>query len=139
MTDKMAASIAADPRVQQAAGEQGSLRVVVEPVQNEMEAEILPRGQAEAFIARVRYLLSKHNPSSFTWIMNRDDFYELRKRELDVPLARPPRRSTPAMPWWHGFVLWPTKIRGGGPILIFASMNSATSRPVQSCGPINTK
>lgn len=95
MTDQMAASIVGDARVQAAVREQGTLRVVVEPVQNEMEAEILPRGQAEAFIARVRYLLSRHNGSSFAWVMNRDDFYELRKRELDVPLGPSPEAVNP--------------------------------------------
>lgn len=95
MTDKMAASIVADPRVQEAIRQEGSLRVVVQPVENDMEAEILPRGQAEAFIARVRFLLSKHNPDWFTWIMNRDDFNELRRKELDVPLGPSPDAINP--------------------------------------------
>ncbi len=95
MTDQMAASIIADSRVQAAIHEQGTLPVVVEPVQNEMEAEILPRGQAEAFIARVRYLLGRHNGSSFAWVMNKEDFYALRKRELDVPLGPAPEAVNP--------------------------------------------
>jgi hypothetical protein len=95
MTDKMAASIAADPMVQLAIQSEGKLRVVVEPVQNEMEATVLPRGQAEAFTARVRYLLSRHAPDRFTWIMNRDAYYRLRQQELDVPLGPAPDAINP--------------------------------------------
>ena len=47
-----------------------------------MTAEVLPRGPAEAFTARVRTLLSKHNPGQFEWIMNRDAYYRLRQQEL---------------------------------------------------------
>jgi PBP1b-binding outer membrane lipoprotein LpoB len=95
MTDRMAASIAGDPAVQDAIQREGKLRVVVEPVQNEMEATVLPRGQAEAFTARVRYLLSKHAPDRFTWIMNRDAYYRLRQQELDVPLGPAPEAISP--------------------------------------------
>ena len=48
-----------------------------------MRAEVLPRGPSEAFVARVRTLLSKHAPENFTWIMNRDAWYSLRGRELE--------------------------------------------------------
>ena len=95
MTDRMAASIAADPAVQDAIRREGKLRVVVEPVQNEMEATVLPRGQAEAFTARVRYLLSKHAPDRFMWIMNRDAYDRLRQQELDVPLGPAPDAISP--------------------------------------------
>ncbi len=95
MTDRMAASIAGDSEVQAAIQREGKLRVVVEPVRNEMEAAVLPRGQAEAFTARVRYLLSKHAPDRFTWIMNRDAFYRLRAQELDVPLGPAPDAINP--------------------------------------------
>ena len=95
MTDRMAGSIAGDSAVQSAIASEGKLRVVVQPVQNEMEAEILPRGQAEAFTARVRYLLSKHAPDRFTWIMNRDAYYDLRGQELDVPLGPAPEAISP--------------------------------------------
>jgi hypothetical protein len=83
MTDQMAQSIAGDPEVRAAIGKAGALRVVCQPVENEMTAEVLPRGQAEAFVARVRTLLSKQAGDDFVWIMNRDAFYRLRGRELE--------------------------------------------------------
>jgi len=95
MTDRMAASIAGSPEVQAAIQSEGKLRIVVEPVVNEMEAEVLPRGQAEAFTARVRFLLSQHAPDRFTWIMNRDAYYRLRQQELDVPLGPAPDAMNP--------------------------------------------
>src|SRR5438045_9256085 len=75
MTDDMASKIVADPEVQTAIAQRGTLKVVVQPVENAMTAEVLPRGPAEAFTARVRSLLSKHAPERLTWIMNRDAFY----------------------------------------------------------------
>ena len=96
MTDRMASSIAGSSAVQQAiARHGGSIRVVVQPVENEMTAEILPRGQADMFTARVRYLLSKHDRLQFTWIMNRDAFYALRQRELEVDLGPAPDAINP--------------------------------------------
>ncbi len=83
MTDQMAMSIAGDPEVQAAIARDGKLTVVVQPVQNFMRGEVLPRGQAEAFTGRIRTLLSKQAPDQFVWVMNRDAFYSLRKRELD--------------------------------------------------------
>jgi len=83
MTDQMAQSIAGDAEVQAAIAREGKLVVVVQPVQNFMRGEVLPRGQAEAFTGRVRTLLSRHAPDQFIWIMNRDAFYSLRQRELD--------------------------------------------------------
>ena len=83
MTDDMAMQIAADPDVQAAFEARGPLKIVVLPVENQMRAEVLPRGQAEAFVARVRTLLARHAPEKFTWIMNRDTFYRLRGRELE--------------------------------------------------------
>lgn len=83
MTDDMAASIMNDADVQQAIERQGSLRVVVLPVENQMRGEVLPRGPAEAFTARIRNLLSKHAPQQFTWVMNRDAYYRLREQELN--------------------------------------------------------
>jgi hypothetical protein len=83
MTDDMAMKILADPEVQAAIEREGKLPVVVQPVENYMRGEILPRGQADAFTGRVRTLLSKHAPDRFTWIMNRDAFYHLRQRELE--------------------------------------------------------
>ena len=83
MTDDMAAKIVADPKVEDAIAQNGKLRVVVEPVENDMTAEILPRGPADAFTARVRTLLANHAPEKFTWIMNRDAFFKLRDKELE--------------------------------------------------------
>jgi PBP1b-binding outer membrane lipoprotein LpoB len=82
MTDDMSMKIIASPAVQEAIAREGALRVVVEPVVNDMVAEILPKGPADAFTARLRFLLSKHAPSQFTWIMNRGAFYSLRNQEL---------------------------------------------------------
>jgi len=96
MTDQMARSIVADKRVQGAIQKDGALKVVVQPVENRMTAEVLPRGEAEAFTARVRALLSKHNPNQFTWILNRDEFYDLRNKELEgVPLGPAPEAVNP--------------------------------------------
>jgi hypothetical protein len=83
MTDDMAAAIAGDAKVEAAIARSGSLRVVVEPVVNHMTAEILPAGPADAFTARVRTLLARHDPARFTWIMNREAFYRLRGQELE--------------------------------------------------------
>ena len=95
MTDDMAAKIVADPDVQAAIASEGALKVVVQPVENEMTAEVLPKGPAETFTARVRALLSKHAPDRFTWVMNRDAFYDLRGRELDFDLGPSPDAIDP--------------------------------------------
>jgi PBP1b-binding outer membrane lipoprotein LpoB len=95
MTDDMAAKIVADPQVQAAIAKEGQLPVVVQPVENQMVAEVLPRGPAQAFTARVRVLLSKHAPDRFLWVMNRDAFYELRNREVDIDLGPQPERVQP--------------------------------------------
>jgi PBP1b-binding outer membrane lipoprotein LpoB len=95
VTDQMAMSIAADPDVASAVAREGKLVVVVQPVVNEMTAEVLPRGPSEAFMARVRQLLARQSPDRFTWVMNRDSFYRLRKQELDVDLGPPPERLQP--------------------------------------------
>ncbi|MBC7783775.1 MAG: hypothetical protein H7144_08035 [Burkholderiales bacterium] len=84
MTEDMATQIAADADVNAAIASRGALKVVVQPVVNQLRAEIIPSGQATAFTGRVRVLLSKHAPDRFTWIMNRDAFYALRSRELDI-------------------------------------------------------
>jgi hypothetical protein len=95
MTDQMARGIAGDAEVRRALTENGKLVVVVQPVENRLTGEILPAGQAEAFTGRVRSLLSKHAPESFTWVMNRDAFYRLRSRELDFDLGPAPDRFQP--------------------------------------------
>ncbi len=84
MTDDMAHQIMGSSAVQRALAEKGKLKVVVQPVENRMVAQILPRGAAEAFTGRVRALLSERAADKFTWIMNRDDFYALRRRERDL-------------------------------------------------------
>lgn len=96
MTDDMAAKILASPAVQQAIAMKGSLKVVVEPVVNDMRAEVLPKGPADAFTARVRSLLSRHAREKFTWIMNRSAFYSLRNQELSgVDLGPSPDAINP--------------------------------------------
>ena len=95
MTDDMAAKIVADPDVQAAIERAGKLKVVIQPVENRMTAEVLPKGPAETFTARVRALLSHHAPDRFTWVMNRETFDHLRTRELDVDLGPSPEAIDP--------------------------------------------
>jgi hypothetical protein len=95
MTDDMARRIVADREVRAAIAREGALRVVVEPVENEMVGEVLPRGPAEAFTARVRNLLADAAPQDFTWVMNREAFYRLRGQELDVDLGPSPEAVDP--------------------------------------------
>jgi hypothetical protein len=96
MTDDMAAKIVADPEVEQAIAREGKLKVVVQPVENQMVGEVLQRGAADAFTARVRTLLAKAAPDKFTWIMNRDAFYHLRGKELaGVDLGPTPEAIDP--------------------------------------------
>lgn len=96
MTDDMAMQIDRDPEINQAMASGGPLRIVVQPVVNLMTAEILPRGPAEAFTARVRMLLARHAPEHFTWVMNRDAFRNLQKQELDgIELGPPPDAVNP--------------------------------------------
>ena len=95
MTDDMARKIVADPEVQAAIAREGQLRVVVQPVENLMTAEVLPRGAAETFTGRVRSLLSRQAPDQFLWVMNRDAFYNLRGRELDFDLGPAPDAIDP--------------------------------------------
>ena len=83
MTDDMARKILGDPEVQAAIEREGRLKVVVQPVENRMTAEVLPRGPAQTFTARVRTLLSRHARDRFLWVMNRDAFYRLRERDLE--------------------------------------------------------
>lgn len=90
MTDDMAMKIMGSPMVQQQIAERGKLKVVVQPVENLMTAEVLPRGSAEAFTGRLRVLLSQKASDRFAWIMNRDDFYKLRQRETNYDLGPQP-------------------------------------------------
>jgi hypothetical protein len=95
MTDDMAAKIAGSPEVQQAIAQHGPLKIVVQPVVNNMTAEVLPKGPAEAFTSRVRVLLSKHDPKNYVWVMNRDAWYRLRNQELDYDLGPSPDAVNP--------------------------------------------
>ena len=95
MTEQMARSMSAEPRINEAFAKNGSLNVVCQPVENNLTGEILPSGQAELFVARVRFLLSRHDPQKFTWVMNRDSYYRLRNKELDVDLGPAPERVQP--------------------------------------------
>jgi hypothetical protein len=95
MTDDMAAKIAASPDVQREFDQHGPLKVVIEPVVNEMVGEVLPRGPAETFTSRIRMLLSRHQPERFTWVMNRDAYYRLRARELDHDVGPAPEAVNP--------------------------------------------
>ncbi|QOV90666.1 hypothetical protein [Humisphaera borealis] len=103
MTDQMAASLVADPDVQSAIGKEGTLKVVVQPVENRMTGEILPRGEAEAFIARIRFLLAKQAPDKFTWVINRETFYRLRATELEAQLGPSPDAVNPRYCLWAQF------------------------------------
>jgi hypothetical protein len=95
MTDDMSMRIMGDPDVQEVLA-RGPMKVVVQPVENRMEAEILPRGPAEAFTARLRSLLSRQAPDRFVWVMNRDAYHRLRHRELeDIDLGPPPESVNP--------------------------------------------
>ena len=96
MTDDMAMKIAGDADVIGEYDAHGPLKVVVNPVTNRLTGEVLPRGEAEVFTARVRQLLAKHAPERFTWIMNRDSFYRLRSKELEnVDLGPAPGAMNP--------------------------------------------
>jgi hypothetical protein len=96
ITDLMAMGIVASPAVQQAIAREGKLSVVVEPVENDMTAEVLPSGPAHAFTGRLRTLLSHHSRDQFTWIMNRDAWRYLRRHELEnIDLGPPPEAIQP--------------------------------------------
>jgi hypothetical protein len=96
MTDDMAMQLGSDPEVQRAIREHGPLKIVVTPVENRMRAEVLPHGPSEAFVARVRTLLSRQAKNDYVWIMNRDAWYSLRGRSLDdVELGPSPDAVNP--------------------------------------------
>ena len=95
MTDDMAAKISASSNVNAAIQTGGPLVIVVEPVENQLTGEILPHGQAEAFTARVRVLLAQHEPDRFTWVMNRDEYLDLRQQELGRDLGPSPDAINP--------------------------------------------
>jgi PBP1b-binding outer membrane lipoprotein LpoB len=83
MTDDMTAKILADPHIQAVLAQKSKLKVVIQPVENKMVGEVLPRGEKEAFIARLRALLQERAPNQFAWVVNRDAWYNLRNKEVD--------------------------------------------------------
>ena len=83
MTEDMTARILGDPHVQTALNQKSRLKVVIQPVENKMVGEVLPRGEKELFIARLRLLLQERAPSKFAWVVNRDAWYNLRDKEVD--------------------------------------------------------
>ncbi len=95
MTDDMAAKIGSDPAVNGAFASKGPLKVVVTPVVNNLRAEVIPRGAANAFTGRVRALLGRHAPERFTWIMNRDAFVYLRANERGIDAGPNPDTVQP--------------------------------------------
>lgn len=90
MTEQMAASLAADPEVAAAVKEQGRLKVVIMPVENYLQGEILPRGTAEEFVAQVRILLGKNAPASFQFITNRRDYNYIKREREDLDAGPSP-------------------------------------------------
>src|SRR5690242_4797079 len=87
--------IAGDATVRKEIEQHGALAIVVEPVRNQMTAEVLPRGPAEAFTGRVTSLLAKQSPGDVVWVMNRDAFYRMREKELDFDLGPAPEAINP--------------------------------------------
>ncbi len=83
MTDAMAMSLANDPEVIAEFQRNGPLVVVVMPVENRLTGEIIPRGAATAFTGRVRTQLTRQRSELFSWVMNREAWYDLRKSELE--------------------------------------------------------
>src|SRR5688572_10736856 len=69
MTERMTSAILGDGDVQAELARKGKLRVVIQPVENRMVGEVLPRGAKELFVARLRLLLQERAPERFTWVM----------------------------------------------------------------------
>lgn len=83
MTDDMATAISSSPAVLAAIKAKGTLKIVVEPVVNDLRAEVITPGEADAFTGRVRTLLSRKPGTDYTWIVNRATFDRLRHEELE--------------------------------------------------------
>jgi hypothetical protein len=94
MTDQMAASLAADAEVLSATSA-GRIAVVILPVRNRLTGQVLPPGEAQAFVARVRVLLSRSARDRFLFVLNRDDFDALRRAELAEDLGPSPEAISP--------------------------------------------
>lgn len=82
MTNKMAQSIIADPRIQ-AATAAGPMRIVIRPVDNYTNG-IIPGNEAQLFVARLQGLLASRPELSgrFVWCVNRIDYEKLRREEI---------------------------------------------------------
>ena len=83
MTQKMTDAILREANIQSALADKCKLRIVIQPVENKMIGEVLPRGEKELFVARLRSLLQERAPNQFTWVMNRDNWHAIRDKELD--------------------------------------------------------
>jgi PBP1b-binding outer membrane lipoprotein LpoB len=83
MTQQMTDSMLKAQGIQSAIDSKSRLKVVIQPVENKMVGEVLPRGEKELFIARLRLLLQDRAPNQFAWVVNRDAWYNLRGKELD--------------------------------------------------------
>jgi PBP1b-binding outer membrane lipoprotein LpoB len=83
MTQQMTDSMLKAQGIQSAIASKSRLKVVIQPVENKMVGEVLPRGEKELFIARLRLLLQDRAPNQFAWVVNRDAWYNLRGKELD--------------------------------------------------------
>jgi hypothetical protein len=82
MTNQMAQSIIADPRIQAAAAS-GPLKIVIRPVEN-LTDEIIPGNECELFVARLQGLLASRPElaNRFVWCVNRSDYAKLRAEEI---------------------------------------------------------
>ncbi len=81
MTDKMAASIASNPQIA-AITVHGPMVIVLTHLRN-MTDEIIPRGEGDIFLHRVRVLLNGEPAlrSRFVFVLNRETFKELQVQE----------------------------------------------------------
>jgi len=84
MTDDMTRKLLGNAAVQSEMAAKGRLKVVIQPVENRMTAEVLPRGAKDAFIARLRNKLQEAAPEKFAWVVNRDAWHAVRALELDA-------------------------------------------------------
>lgn len=81
MTDKMAAAIASDPHIA-ALTARGPIVIVLTPLNN-MTNEIIPRGQGDIFLHRVRVLLTAQPSlrSRFVFVLNPQTYQHLLTQE----------------------------------------------------------
>jgi hypothetical protein len=84
MTDQMAASIVADPYIQNE-WKKGPMKVVIKPVINETN-EIIRDNRKELFVARLQGLLATKPQlrDKFVWVINREDYEKLRAQEVET-------------------------------------------------------